>query len=160
VTGVWGALFGGRAADVSGVYTFKEGSRRERRAWRGGRMSKVWGGGRGGWVVVGVGIRGGAVVVVGVALDDMIFVVRMSGRSDVSNGVELVDSAQGNWPKCWSQSCVEVRADDAGRDFLRSHLRPMLPIYLHLDFLTTPLDTLNTSPRVLNRVIHATNPPS
>ena len=38
-------------------------------------MSKVWGGGRGGWVVVGVGIRGGAVVVVGVALEDMILVV-------------------------------------------------------------------------------------
>lgn len=59
-------------------------------------MSKVCGGGRGGWVVVGVGIRGGAVVVVGVALEDMISVVQMSGRSDVSNGVELVDSAQGN----------------------------------------------------------------
>lgn len=29
-------------------------SRRERRAWRGGRMSNVEGGGRGGWEVVGV----------------------------------------------------------------------------------------------------------
>jgi hypothetical protein len=60
----------------------REGSRRDRRAWRGGRMSKVWGGGRGGWVVVGVGIIGGAVVVVGVALEDIavIVVVRLVGQ--------------------------------------------------------------------------------
>jgi hypothetical protein len=38
-------------------------------------MSKVWGGGRGGCAVVGVGFRCGAVVVVGVALEDMMFVV-------------------------------------------------------------------------------------
>jgi hypothetical protein len=38
-------------------------------------MSKVWGGGRGGCAVGGVGFRGGAVVVVGVALEDMVFVV-------------------------------------------------------------------------------------
>jgi hypothetical protein len=45
-------------------------------------MSKVWGGGRGGWVVVGVGIIGGAVVVVGVALEDIavIVVVRLVGQ--------------------------------------------------------------------------------
>lgn len=52
---------------------FRVGSRRERRAWRGGRMSKVWGGGRGGcvggFVVV---VSACAVVVVGVAFEDMV----------------------------------------------------------------------------------------
>ena len=37
-------------------------------------MSKVWGGGSGGCAVVGVGFRVGAVVVVGVALEDIVVV--------------------------------------------------------------------------------------
>lgn len=48
-------------------------------------MSKVWGGGRGGWVVVGVATKGGAVVVVGVALEDMILVVYLINHSGVLN---------------------------------------------------------------------------
>jgi len=49
-------------------------------------MSKVCGGGRGGWVVVGVGIRGGAVVVVGVALEDIVFVLCLVECSNLRVG--------------------------------------------------------------------------
>ena len=45
-------LFGGRR-------------RRERMAWRGGRKSKVWGGGRGGWEMGAVGGLEPGVVAVG-----------------------------------------------------------------------------------------------
>lgn len=38
-------------------------------------MSKVWAGGSGGCAVVGVGFRVGAVVVVGVAFEDMVLEV-------------------------------------------------------------------------------------
>lgn len=49
--------------------------RRERRAWRGGRMSKIWGGGRAGLVVA---VEEGGIVAMGILARDSVVVGRGS----------------------------------------------------------------------------------